>query len=114
MHIHGPPRGPYEGHLTIISIADASKLPYFLALSYEWTPPSMDGVKGTTMTLGGHQMAIKANLAAFLTHWLARFMPLEAYWWIDAIYINQNNTEKRQSQVRIMSRIFESARLTYI
>jgi hypothetical protein len=79
----------------------------YAALSYTWGPP------GDTrqIILDGHKFTVRKNLYDFLLRPESRNgVP----WWIDAICINQDDVEERNSQVSMMGDIFERAEHVYV
>jgi Heterokaryon incompatibility protein (HET) len=72
------------------------------ALSYVWG----DAEVRKPIVLNGQQFGVTANLELALRY-LRRDKP--RVMWIDAICINQNDTEEKNSQVRLMRKIYEAA-----
>lgn len=94
-----------------------ASVPPYRALSYAWGDTTTREI-----SLNGHPLEVRTNLWAALAH-----LPLTGYgtkssscredmlvhekpWiWIDALCINQNSTEERNHQVRLMGRIYAEA-----
>jgi hypothetical protein len=93
-------------HTTI----DDTATPY-TCLSYVWGPED----KGSWITLDGLLFRVRENLATFLRYaradssddQLENAMP--GWIWIDALCIDQKNTEERNHQVQQMGRIYTNA-----
>jgi hypothetical protein len=86
----------------LIHTTFASK-PKYEALSYTWGPP--DPVK--TVTIDGHVVKVRENLYWALLNW--RRGMIELVFWVDAIYINQDDLEERNRQVSLMAFIYSRA-----
>ncbi|KAK5655094.1 hypothetical protein OQA88_5993 [Cercophora sp. LCS_1] len=125
-------RGPGENLTDMIEchveVARLSATPEYAALSYTWGPPTReDESRGMTadalypIKCNGQVVLVAANLFSFLRRlrdgkWFSDaliFRPngLPEWIWIDAICINQQDDIERASQVRIMYRIYQQARL---
>jgi hypothetical protein len=78
------------------------------ALSYTWGPP-FDGFDfpDEEISLCGTPVTIKANLADALRNFRQSFRSYRI--WVDALCINQNDSDERSSQVSMMSKIYSSA-----
>ena len=114
VHFHGLHGGPLTAHMEVVSLADPSKVPTFFALSYEWKPPSMEGIPDTPLSLDGYQTIVKANLAAFLTQWLAINAEDDGiYCWIDALCINQDRVSERRAKYASCTRSMEQRCLSF-
>ncbi len=74
------------------------------ALSYEWGEPRDDD---PTIIVDGHETRIRRNLFECLKH--VRFEDEDRYIWIDALSIDQSNTEERTHQVEMMGEIYRKA-----
>lgn len=85
---------------------DDSNLRRFNALSYVWGKPVFDQL----VIINGVEVRVTENLYLALRDLLRS--ATDASWWVDAVCINQANTEERGSQVQMMSRIFSSAAAT--
>ncbi|KAK5636067.1 hypothetical protein RRF57_011779 [Xylaria bambusicola] len=85
-----------------------SERPKYLALSYTWEswqdPPF--GTKAT-LTLNGHDIPIKHNLALALRYLRSGSHPLPL--WVDAVCIDQGNIDERNAQVALMASIYSRA-----
>ena len=85
-----------------------SLCPDYEALSYEWG--SSEPAK--SVLLAGGQKVITPNLWSALFH--LRDPERERVLWIDALCINQKNTNERNHQVRQMGNIYRSAKIVII
>lgn len=70
------------------------------ALSYVWG----DSKKPHTISIGGYNLHVTANLCAALLH--LRDQLIERILWVDAICIDQDSTEERAEQVQLMAKIY--------
>jgi hypothetical protein len=87
-------------------------VPYFHALSYTWGPPKREDRAYTKedmvdVLVNGDGFSIFPNLADAL-HRLLELGHAEHYW-VDALCINQDDTDEREVQVGMMDRIFKAA-----
>ena len=85
-----------------LTTASLDTNPQYIALSYTWGAP----VRVTNLILHGHHFPITANLSTALRRLR------EAKWqmvWVDAVCINQDDTEERSLQVLSMKRIYQQA-----
>ena len=84
--------------------ANINEAPVYNTLSYTWGPPTASQVP---ILLDGKQFLVRENL------WMAlkRFQSLgtEMIIWIDAICINQEDIQERNSQVPKMTQIYKQA-----
>jgi hypothetical protein len=84
-------------------------LPMFYALSYTWGTLE----KTASVIIEGHQFPVTQNLEAALRRMRRWRMETtgnsiaRAYWWIDAICINQADDLERNQQVALMTRIYK-------
>jgi hypothetical protein len=81
----------------------------YTALSYEWGPPANDDPK---IRLDGHITVVRRNLFRALLSLRRRWQdwePSSRGIWIDAISINQADTQERNHQVRLMGTIYRVA-----
>ncbi len=76
----------------------------YCALSYEWEAPD----NGRSMMLNGHEHQVRQNLWEFLEVARSRFGGQAL--WIDALCINQKDTEEKSKQVQMMSKIYLKTR----
>lgn len=74
----------------------------YVVLSYRWGTSTAEH----EIVMNGRQFYVRRNLWDFLN--VIREQPA-MFLWIDALCINQNDTEERNQQVRIMGQIFQSA-----
>ena len=87
--------------------------PEFIALSYEWSPPSP--VHTHPMFLrapDGQKLRLRPNLTAFLRHLGKHFTGKTSEFWIDSVCIDQDDADEKASQVPLMSRIYGNATRT--
>lgn len=93
---------------------DAQPAPEYACLSYTWGAPRWEDegdqwdVPDQTVCINGHGMQIRANLRNALDH-LPDVLS-GRYIWIDAVCINQEDIMERNTQVALMSRIYEQAK----
>lgn len=78
--------------------------PRYVALSYCWG----DQNARRDITVNGQVVSVTANLAEALWH-LHRTIGNDVVVWVDALCINQGDTQERSLQVRLMKQIFERA-----
>lgn len=74
------------------------------ALSYYWGAPQ----KHQRVLIDGNVLHVTHNLHAAMNR--LRDRHLERLIWTDAICIDQNNTEEKESQVRMMAEVYAKAR----
>lgn len=91
-----------EFNLIPLSLDEARKVGYE-ALSYTWGDDSL------LHPIKIHQRTfhVRQNLYDFLQ--ITRKVHLRSLLWIDAVSIDQGNVEERNSQVRMMTKIYQSA-----
>jgi hypothetical protein len=77
--------------------------PYFGALSYCWGTSVFDA----DLTCDGKTLRITQSLAAALRH--IRHEEIAFPLWVDQVCINQRDTSERNSQVKLMGRIYSRA-----
>ncbi|TVY80478.1 Heterokaryon incompatibility protein 6 OR allele [Lachnellula suecica] len=97
-----PGDGDSTIRVTLIHKAFADK-PVYEALSYTWG--SLGGSK--EIELNGKTMQVGENLFSALFH--LRSKTKERVLWVDAICINQSDTEERNHQVSLMAHIYSRA-----
>lgn len=97
---HDPDDNPINCYLETLSLDDK---PEFMALSYCWTkePASF------RIRLNGQLFFCRPNLYNYLT--LCKAERLSRLIFIDAICINQDDLAERESQIRLMRRIYSGA-----
>lgn len=81
-----------------------SSSPPYYALSYVWGPPS----PCRTIMINGERLQIRENLWYFL--WQASIPEGCEYLWIDALCINQDDTNEKNHQVKMMGKIYYQVR----
>lgn len=89
-----------ECKLATFSLVDA---PSYTALSYVWG----DIRETAPITLNGAEIHVTTNLLAAL-QWMSAWDP-GTYVWIDALCINQSDTDEKSHQVSIMRNIYQQA-----
>jgi hypothetical protein len=94
-----------ECSLKHVSLMDG---PNYEALSYTWGDPS----DTSYINLHGRPFSVTKNLATALPHLRKETEVVEI--WIDAICINQRDTDEKSVQVRRMREIYEKARKVII
>ncbi|KAF5583300.1 heterokaryon incompatibility 6 OR allele [Fusarium subglutinans] len=97
--------------LTKHPLFGASDLPYN-ALSYTWgsprdSPQLTDKITNTTILLNGLSFEVQANLYDALVE--LQVSCSETPIWIDALCINQSNSNERSPQVSVMNQIYGKA-----
>jgi hypothetical protein len=73
------------------------------ALSYVWGDPE----DTRPIDIGEHELPVTTNLYAALSH--LRNFSLERIIWIDAICIDQKNSEEKVQQIQLMAKIYSQA-----
>ena len=94
----------------VLSHVCLSAEPEYEALSYTWdTDSSASGQQDLkVISCSGHEMLVKENLFAALRR--LRYPDRSRSLWIDAICINQADTEEKNYQVALMGSIYANAR----
>ncbi|KAK3292971.1 heterokaryon incompatibility protein-domain-containing protein [Chaetomium fimeti] len=80
----------------------------FIALSYHWGDPAPKG----SISLDGHRVGLTASLEAALRNLRDSSVVLRV--WVDAICIDQQKIEEKNTQVPLMGSIYEAANHTVI
>lgn len=78
------------------------------ALSYTWGDPTIT----EEITFNGHRKHVTANLQVALRY--LRYEDRQRILWVDALCINQDDIDERESQVQMMGSIYSSARQVLI
>jgi hypothetical protein len=86
-----------------IVIENSGKVVEYIALSYSWGRPELS----ETLICDGKARPISSNNAAALTALRSPTEPI--YIWIDAVCIDQANTQKKSAQVARMLNIYKKA-----
>ncbi|KAK8063323.1 Heterokaryon incompatibility protein 6- OR allele [Apiospora saccharicola] len=100
---------PICGDLLIVDLP--SKQPYE-ALSYTWGDESGDSTPCRTIQLGGRPFHVTANCENALRR--LRRISSPRYLWVDAICVDQNNTEEKGHQVQLMPNIYSGAQTVLV
>lgn len=82
-----------------------SQRPKFVALSYMWG----DSNAQKKILLNGVEFAVTENLSSALLHLRRKNTSEDKLFWIDAICINQDDTNEKSQQVCIMNHIYDRA-----
>ena len=90
----------------------------FGALSYTWGGLDLEG----SITIAGQPLKITRNLETALRQMRkskrpvgrTANTPIQSYWWIDAICINQQDNAERGQQVSCMTRIYKKASAVHV
>ena len=88
-----------------------SKAPAYGALSYAWgeSPPV------ETIICNGHNLSVRPNLlSALTTIQNSSTVDDRQYLWVDAICIDQSNSQERSAQVSIMKEIYSNAHIVFV
>ncbi|KAH8656597.1 heterokaryon incompatibility protein-domain-containing protein, partial [Tricladium varicosporioides] len=101
-------KGPIRCTLENQSIELASVSEYS-ALSYTWGLPSQPKKE---IIINGREFKVFANLFSALTHLRLQQEPRKL--WIDAICINQTDTEEKKTQIPLMRYIYAQAKTVEI
>ncbi|KAH8669031.1 heterokaryon incompatibility protein-domain-containing protein [Xylariales sp. PMI_506] len=82
----------------------------YKALSYTWDEPTLQG-SSSFISIASASIQLTQNLDHALRKLRKDINPKDrqAYWWIDAICINQEDIEERNSQVALMRNIYANA-----
>ncbi|KAI1422380.1 HET-domain-containing protein [Xylaria sp. FL1777] len=119
LQIFFSPGRPITCSLETFKISEA---PCYQALSYTWSDPldqrlsSPSNYRVVTNRLirhvfdeNGSVIKVTENLHDALNELGASSVESHPYWWIDAICINQENLEEKNTQVAMMGKIYEKA-----
>ncbi|KAK3387871.1 heterokaryon incompatibility protein-domain-containing protein [Podospora didyma] len=87
-------------NLQLVSLDDG---PLYNALSYVWGDPTLS----SHITVDGERFRIPENLSVALRQIRNNCEPV--VFWIDALCIDQSNTDEKNAQVPLMGRIYSSA-----
>ncbi|KKZ65881.1 hypothetical protein EMCG_08386 [[Emmonsia] crescens] len=100
----GQPNEPLRGSLVIHALDhDFAPIPSYESLSYVWGTET----EQTSIYIDGRPIAIKPNLGSALR---SLRLPTQARWlWVDALCIDQSNTDERSRQVRYMRFVYKHA-----
>jgi hypothetical protein len=101
---HEDKNAPIQCQLFDYSLQESGKrMHLYDALSYVWG----DSDNPRSIYIGEHDLPVTRNLHAALSH-LQNFS-LERIIWVDAICIDQKNTEEKEQQIQIMAKIYSQA-----
>jgi hypothetical protein len=101
-----PPQGkhaPIQCKLFDCALADSESTRPYEALSYVWGSEN----KPRSISIDGCDLPVGENLYAALSH--LRDRSIERTIWIDAICINQRDSEEKGQQVQSMAKIYSKA-----
>ncbi|KAK4206295.1 heterokaryon incompatibility protein-domain-containing protein [Rhypophila decipiens] len=104
----GNTEDPLSVNLVLASLDSLSTSPSYEALSYAWgsTTPAKE------LILNGHTVDITPNLHAALS--VLRSPTHDRFLWVDAICINQEDSNEQSEQVRSMRDVYSSATRTVV
>src|SRR3569833_2862647 len=91
-----------------MSVDDAERLCPFEAISYTWGGEA----RTAGILVGGRRVAVTPTVARFLRY--RRSFLSQAFLWIDAVCINQDDAAERGSQVLLMGDIYRHAERTRV
>jgi Heterokaryon incompatibility protein (HET) len=101
---HEDRNAPIQCQLFDYSLQESGKrMHLYDALSYVWG----DSDNPRSIYIGEHDLPVTENLHTALSH--LRNFSLERIIWIDAICINQENTEEKEQQIQFMAKIYSQA-----
>lgn len=101
---HEDKNAPIQCQLFDYSLQESGKrMHLYDALSYVWG----DSDNPRSIYIGKHDLPVTRNLYAALSH--LRNFSLERIIWVDAICIDQKNTEEKEQQIQIMAKIYSQA-----
>ncbi len=92
-----------ECHLSVCHLLDSGTAHPFDALSYAWG----SGDSSKSIVINDRECVVGANLHAALLHLRDRFV--DRIVWVDAICIDQKNTDEKSQQVQSMAKIYAKA-----
>ncbi|GIZ48597.1 hypothetical protein CKM354_001165000 [Cercospora kikuchii] len=81
-----------------------NKAPSYAALSYTWGPPE----PRSNILVNGRRMKVREHCLLALRQLRSMLQP-SAWFWIDAICINQEDVDEKSSQVQFMGEIYKNA-----
>jgi hypothetical protein len=103
------PRHPDNEIRCSILVTPLTTAPRFEAMSYTWGPETDECFK---IAVDGATVSVRSNAFNLLRDRSSYFIP--RLLWIDSICINQNDTDERNQQVRLMGQIYSTASLVTI
>jgi hypothetical protein len=92
-----------------LSTWDHDTAPPYAAVSYVWSEPTAP----VTITINGHLFDVGRNCHYALWQVSQHLQPQLQYFWMDAICIDQQNSDERGFQVQQMGRFFEGAEVVF-
>lgn len=95
--------------LVTVNIRDANR-PNFGALSYHWGNP----VFGHAIVCNGKRLSVNASLHACLKRHRSDWLQKPEFLWVDAICINQKDTNELNQQLLLMGDIYRGAQTVFI
>lgn len=105
---------PGENLAAELEHADIDQAPRYVALSYTWDKDRCRTPAATYLIfINGKKHLIRENLYDALTHVAESVRQGNCLLWADAICINQNDLEERNSQIQHMKQLFENAHRVY-
>jgi hypothetical protein len=106
------PHDPLSLHCSLVQMS-LDEHPVYHALSYAWSDDDSDNLLPQGITVDGKQWMVGPNLAAALNARRERDLGQEPIW-IDAICINQADTNERSDQILRMRQIYAQAVLVTV
>ena len=101
---HEDKNAPIQCELFDYSLQESDKrMHLYEALSYVWG----DSDNPRSISIGEHDLPVTKNLHTALLH--LRNFSLKRIIWVDAICINQENTEEKVQQIQLMAKIYGRA-----
>jgi hypothetical protein len=97
---------PLRCHLSIVALTTN---PPYNALSYVWSDPATPTISEPVIILDGHRFRVTPNLHSALRHLRPPAGSNSISLWVDAVVINQQDTDERNQQVAMMRDIYASA-----
>ncbi|KAK0113266.1 hypothetical protein ONS95_014961 [Cadophora gregata] len=95
--------------LVTINIRDVNR-PDFAALSYHWGEPLFD----KAIVCNEKRLDVNASLLACLKRHRADWLEKPEYLWVDAICINQKDSDELNQQLPLMGDIYRSAIMVFV
>jgi hypothetical protein len=102
----GGPDEPLRCHLSVVALRTN---PSYNALSYVWSDPAGSSISEPVIILDSHRFRVTPNLHLALRHLRSPAGSDSICLWVDAVSINQQDTDERNQQVAMMRDIYASA-----